>query len=264
MLKQRLLTALCAIPILLAAIFSPYIFIFKILVLICLGFGIYEFLTVVQIPKKDILILFFAGLLHVFYLLFIPVMMRRDIIEFSFLLIIIFCFYVMKPKENLEGIGAQIALAFIGIHYVGTLGSFIGQMRDLPLGPYWILTTMALAWMNDTCAYFAGLKFGKHKLATLISPKKSWEGFIGGYCGSLLGFLIFWFLFHQPIPLARGLLLVLCAGVLGPVGDLAESLFKRTFHIKDSGAIIPGHGGMLDRIDALLFVAPVVYFLAVL
>ena len=112
---------------------------------------------------------------------------------------------------------------------------------------------------NDTCAYFAGRAFGKHKLAPLLSPKKTWEGFAGGFVGTL-GFLFAGkALFPETFAGLTSTDLVLLgvpSAFLGPVGDLAESLLKRNYDVKDSGNILPGHGGMLDRIDAAFFVCP--------
>ncbi len=96
-------------------------------------------------------------------------------------------------------------------------------------------------------------------MAPLVSPGKTWEGFATGLVGSLLGYLLVWYGFGQPIPLGPGLCLALATGFTGPAGDISESLLKRSMGVKDSGTLIPGHGGMLDRIDALLFNAPVVY-----
>ena len=95
-----------------------------------------------------------------------------------------------------------------------------------------------------------------------ISPGKTVEGFFGGYLGTLAGFFLFWLLLENDLALWKGIVLTMLVGIAGPIGDLSESLIKRSFHVKDSGNIIPGHGGMLDRIDALLFTAPVVYFFA--
>ncbi|MGB8930132.1 MAG: phosphatidate cytidylyltransferase, partial [Anaeromyxobacteraceae bacterium] len=128
----------------------------------------------------------------------------------------------------------------------------------------WVLMAFAVTWGNDTFAYFAGLNFGRHKLYERISPKKSWEGALGGVAGALAGaFLVRTFLLPglgAPTVLA----VALGGSILGPLGDLSESMVKRAAGVKDSGKLIPGHGGVLDRIDALLFVAPWVYACALL
>jgi phosphatidate cytidylyltransferase len=144
--------------------------------------------------------------------------------------------------------------------YVGLLG-FLALLRNMPgdEGPAYILMTLMFAWMPDSGAYFAGRAFGKTKLYEAVSPKKTREGFIGGLLGGAVAAALAHFWYLPTIPLEHALpLAVLCACV-GQLGDLVESLLKRSTEIKDSGNILPGHGGLLDRIDGLLFVAPIVY-----
>jgi phosphatidate cytidylyltransferase len=119
---------------------------------------------------------------------------------------------------------------------------------------------MLCVTLSDTGAYYAGSAFGSHRMAPVISPKKSWEGVAGGVIGSLIGALLGHFWFFQRLPLAHALALgvVLCAA--GILGDLGESMLKRTAGVKDSSALLPGHGGVLDRVDSLLVAAPVLYY----
>ena len=130
-------------------------------------------------------------------------------------------------------------------------------------GLQWVISALVITWANDTCAYFAGRLFGRHKLHPAVSPNKTWEGFAGGAVGSVAGmFIARWVAFPALTPvdcIALGLL----GAVLGPLGDLCESLLKRAHGMKDSGSLIPGHGGLLDRVDALLFNAPAVYLYVV-
>lgn len=152
-----------------------------------------------------------------------------------------------------------------GLPYVGLGMVAIYRLRltggtlDSGAGPSWVYVTLLATWSNDTFAYFAGRAFGKHKMYEKVSPKKTWEGFAGGVVGSV-GML---FVMRAGLPDSFGHFTsvdLLCIGVpaavLAPLGDLAESLLKRNFGVKDSGNTIPGHGGMLDRVDALLLVAP--------
>jgi len=111
---------------------------------------------------------------------------------------------------------------------------------------------------DDIAAYFVGTRFGAHKMAPSISPAKSWEGFAGGIAGALFGAFLFFVLIHGLDPL-HGLGLGLLIGLLAPVGDLIESMAKREIGIKDSGTLLPGHGGVLDRVDAIVFCAPFVF-----
>lgn len=153
----------------------------------------------------------------------------------------------------------RIALAWL---YLGLLPASIVGLR-LRYGFDWVILAFAVTWANDTFAYFAGLSFGRHKLSEKISPKKTWEGFAGGAVGSLVGAAAMqhWRLAAE-LPLAGALALGAGAAVVGPLGDLVESLWKRAYGVKDSSRLIPGHGGLLDRIDALLFVAPWIYVFA--
>jgi phosphatidate cytidylyltransferase len=126
-------------------------------------------------------------------------------------------------------------------------------------GPGYVLFTLMLSWLADTGGYFAGRFFGKTKLYEAVSPKKTREGFAGSVAGAVTGSLLAHYWYLPSLPLVHGLLLALVGGTLGQMGDLAESLLKRSTGIKDSGWIVPGHGGILDRIDALLIASPVVY-----
>ncbi len=131
--------------------------------------------------------------------------------------------------------------------------------RDVPQGPSYVVMMLMFAWFADTGGYFAGRFLGKRKLYEAVSPKKTVEGAIGGLAGSLFGGLFAHFVYLPQIPLAHVVPLAVVASAFGQAGDLAESLVKRSTGVKDSGQIVPGHGGILDRVDALLFVSVVVY-----
>jgi phosphatidate cytidylyltransferase len=148
--------------------------------------------------------------------------------------------------------------------YCGVLLAAVVGLR-LRFGVGWVILSFVVTWANDTFAYFAGHAFGRHRMAERISPKKTWEGFAGGAVGSVAGALVTRWLFPDlGADLSAPMAVLLGAGgaVLGPLGDLSESALKRAAGVKDSGKIIPGHGGLLDRIDALLFVSPWVYVFA--
>jgi phosphatidate cytidylyltransferase len=166
----------------------------------------------------------------------------------------------LSAPEPSEAAGRRLAWLVAGPLYAGGLLSSVGALHVGVLGPtevggQWVLLAMWLAWGSDTAGYFAGRFFGKHPLAPRVSPKKTVEGSIGGLLGSLTGGLAAHFWFLPSLPLAHAVALSLVAGALGQAGDLVESLIKRSTHTKDSGAILPGHGGMLDRIDALMMTA---------
>jgi len=149
----------------------------------------------------------------------------------------------------------RVVLAWL---YCGLLASTLVGLR-VHGGTAWVVLAFVVTWANDTFAYFAGMLFGKHPLYARVSPKKTWEGFAGGAAGSVVGALVVRSTMLREIPMVEALLIGAGAAVLGPLGDFTESLLKRAAGVKDSGKLIPGHGGLLDRIDALLFVVPWVY-----
>jgi phosphatidate cytidylyltransferase len=165
-------------------------------------------------------------------------------------------------QAPLEEIPRSVAVVVLAWLYCGLLIATLVALRTR-FGVAWVIMAFVVTWANDTFAYFSGHAFGRHKLYERISPKKTWEGFAGGAVGSVVGALAVHWLLHPPALTAAAAVAVgLGAAVFGPLGDLAESMIKRAAGVKDSGKIIPGHGGLLDRIDALLFVAPWVYVCA--
>jgi phosphatidate cytidylyltransferase len=165
-------------------------------------------------------------------------------------------------EDELQNAPRRVALALLGAVYPGLLLSSLVRLRQLERGEWWVVLALTVTWLNDTCAYFAGRAFGKRTLAERISPSKTWEGAIGGGLGSVAGALVvqhFWL--PQLAPWGAALIGG-GAAVLGPLGDLSESMLKRAYGAKDSGRLLPGHGGILDRLDALLFNAPFVLLVA--
>lgn len=170
------------------------------------------------------------------------------------------------------------ALTFTGAIYISWLLSHFVLLRSItvPLNPSplsflriepgtaWVFLVFAVTFLQDTFAYFVGRSFGRHKLAPILSPKKTWEGAIGGMTGAIVASLLSVFLMGLPISYGSAILIGIIGGIVGPLGDLSESLIKRMVGVKDIGKIIPGHGGMLDRADSLLFTAPILYYVALL
>jgi phosphatidate cytidylyltransferase len=208
--------------------------------------------------------------------------MRRyvalDWTGFALITAVIASLSVELPRRNRQNSLLHWALTLAGATYVGwTLahfvllraiehpiapGALLGFLR-LESGAAWIVYVVTITLASDTFAYFAGRTFGRHKMAPYLSPKKSWEGAAGGLIGATVTGLVLVPLLGLPVSLAAGALLGFVGSVAGQAGDLAESLIKRQVNIKDSGHIIPGHGGVLDRLDSHLFTGPVLYYLIV-
>lgn len=175
---------------------------------------------------------------------------------FTFIFIINLIFLVCKfPEYGFT----DIAATFGGAVYVGWLLSHLIFVQKLPEGFHFVVLLLVATWSTDTAAYFVGMNLGRRKLAPVLSPKKTVEGAAGGVAGSILAALLVGLLAPR-MAVYHYVILGLLVGIIGQVGDLFESALKRMAGIKDSGAIIPGHGGVLDRFDSLLFTGPAVYY----
>jgi len=173
--------------------------------------------------------------------------------------------HVFGYEHGQDKSGVDFGITLGGILYFGWLGSFLIRLRDLPNGEFWMFLALPAAWFADTGAYLIGRKFGKHRFSPRTSPKKTWEGYIAGVVSAavltpLLALL--WNLRVPEITWLIGLIFGLAIGILSPIGDLGESVFKRQFGLKDSSNLLPGHGGMMDRIDTWLWAAIIGYYLA--
>ena len=171
---------------------------------------------------------------------------------------LIFSFTYHLIKGPIQDAPTRVAHLVTGFIY-GSVGLIATcALRQMPQGLMWVISALVITWANDTSAYFAGRFLGRHKLYPAVSPNKTWEGFVGGLVGSVGGMFVSRLLFPVFTPMDC-LFLGIFGGILGPIGDLCESMLKRAYGVKDSGRAIPGHGGVLDRIDALLFNAPLVF-----
>ncbi len=164
-------------------------------------------------------------------------------------------------RGPLEGASAAITGATFTAVYFVVVGGAMGLLRLAfpdPLGPRVVLLHCLTIWGGDSGAYYLGSRFGKHKLAPRVSPKKSWEGILGGTLGTFFGVWFCRTVFFPQLDWTVACLVATALSVLAPIGDLVESLFKRDAGVKDSSDLIPGHGGFLDRTDSLFFAAPFV------
>lgn len=177
-------------------------------------------------------------------------------------LMVLMSLYVFTfPRYKTE----EVTVAFFGVFYAAVMLSYLYQVRVMTDGTYLVWLIFFSSWGCDTCAYCVGMLFGRHKLAPTLSPKKSIEGAVGGVVGAaLLGFLYATFFQDKMMEISNPQ--VACAAacaiaaVISQIGDLAASAIKRNHDIKDYGHLIPGHGGILDRFDSMLFTAPAIFF----
>lgn len=184
------------------------------------------------------------------------------IVFFIAYLIVLMGTYVFTfPKFKAE----DVMVCFFGMFYVVLMLSYIYQVRMMQDGAYIVWLIFLCSWGCDTCAYLVGVMFGKHKMAPVLSPKKSIEGGIGGVAGAaLLGF-IYATIFKDKITIDNANIIfpIVCAvgGIISQIGDLTASGIKRNHDIKDYSRLIPGHGGILDRFDSVIITAPIIYYL---
>ncbi|MEI7817265.1 MAG: phosphatidate cytidylyltransferase [Desulfuromonadales bacterium] len=176
------------------------------------------------------------------------------------LLFIIFSLIFLFRVRTIDNAAREVAFALLAFLYIPFLLMHLVLLRQTPFGVQWLFVIMLIVMTNDSTAYYTGSAFGKHRLYPLVSPKKSIEGAIGGLIGSLCGTLLAKFTFFPQLSFFDVVVTALVVGIVGQSGDLFESLLKRSFGVKDSGSIIPGHGGVLDRLDSILFAAPVTYY----
>ncbi len=260
-LKVRLLTALVVVPPLMWLLFLGPAYGFFLLVLFAAGVASDELFRMTHpqdIVARVVGILTTLGVSASLYL------WGTDPRVLLTLLFVVPLLGLMVPLWRLGDIPTAALRTFAGVTgplYIGGLLSALALVRRDAgaVGPHYVFMCLTFAWLADTGGYFFGRFLGKRKLYEAVSPKKTRAGFVGALLGAELGGLLGHFCYLRSIPLAHVVPLALVAGALGQGGDLVESLLKRSTGIKDSGSIVPGHGGMLDRIDALIIVAPVVY-----
>ena len=169
--------------------------------------------------------------------------------------------YYLFRFRDIPSVASRIAGTITGIVYAGFLTTYLAKLKliDPKQAGDTVVVVLVVAWLADTGGYFAGRFLGKAKLYEAVSPKKTWAGAIGGLADSLLGVIVLKLAFATYLEWIDVVMIAIPGGILGQLGDLAESLIKRSVGVKDSGALLPGHGGILDRIDAVLFIAPYVY-----
>ncbi len=262
MFKKRVISALCIFLLLFFAVwFDKPLPWFLILVAVWGAFAVLEFYRIAADGKVQPLRLF--GLLWTLLFILSPYLnneiLTPPLLLTSALMLSLIC---LIPRRNKEGIFLGWAWTIAGVLYTGWLLSYFVTLRELDHGRNWVYFALFITFASDIAAFFVGRALGKHKLAPSISPHKTWEGAIAGLIGALIISLLFTLPTPLSLPLGYGqaILLGLLVSIFGQLGDLAESLLKRSIGIKDSGNSIPGHGGFLDRMDSIVFAGVVVYY----
>ncbi len=181
----------------------------------------------------------------------------------AFAVMVILMLNLLRIRQ--EGLDiSRVGKVILGVMYVPLLMSHFILIRQEPEGIRWIFFILVLAFSGDIAAYYVGRGMGRRKLLPEVSPGKTVEGTIGLFAGSIIGCMLFRQLFFPILPVSHTVILGLVGSVAGQLGDLCESALKRTAGVKDSGTLLPGHGGILDRLDCLMFITPFVYYYRVL
>ena len=262
-LQKRVITGLLGAAALMSLVIFGGIFGSAILgVIIALGM-IYEFASIVlTLPDKAEKRNAMLGLTWLvgFTNAFVP----RS--EYECLLVVflgLFLYYLFSAERHRDEAFSlhfrELMYSIFGMIYLGFLPVFLPLIRGLPNGQHWVILFFLLVWGEDIAAFFVGKKYGHQRLYPLISPKKTIAGALGGLGAGLLVAVFYKLVFFHGLPWGSAVIISLVIGALSQVGDLCESFFKRAFSVKDSGGILPGHGGFLDRFDGIVFSLPVMY-----
>ncbi len=188
----------------------------------------------------------------------------ESLLALMLLFLVIMAYHVVQYERGNDQAALNFAISICGLVYIGWLGGYVISMREAAGGQWWLLLIFPAVWLTDLGGYLIGRAFGKHKLSRRVSPKKSWEGYFGGILFSALatwGLAWLWQFAYPPLEPQMGLIIGLVIGSITPLGDLGESMLKRQFGVKDSSNLLPGHGGVLDRIDSWLWAAVIGYYL---
>jgi phosphatidate cytidylyltransferase len=250
---------LIALPILLVFVLKSSFFSFFCLILGLTAAGLLEFYRM-ALPLRR-----YAGFIASFAgALLLPTVVFKCL-PFPLSLTLLFLFIALLSLFKISDIkrsAGEAGLFLLGFLYIPLLMSYLVLLREMDHGVKWIFLLLIIVMSGDTAAFYVGSSIGKRKLYPIVSPNKSVEGMVGGLGGSILGTLLAGATFFPELTLVGAVVTALFVGLLGQLGDLFESLLKRSFGVKDSGNIFPGHGGMLDRLDSVLFAAPSLYIYA--
>ena len=263
MFKTRLISGIVLVIVLIATVGTGGNVLFGLLAVVSL-IGLTELYKVVEVQNKLLGVVGYLAAVAYYALLYTGNLQYMTLLTIVFLVLIMAVYVFTFPNHKSE----QVMTVFFGLFYVAVMLSYIYQTRMLEDGGVVVWLIFLSSWGCDTCAYCAGMLLGKHKMAPKLSPKKSVEGGVGGVVGAALLGALFALAMNQWAGAHASVLeyAVICGvgGMISQVGDLAASAIKRNHDIKDYGKLIPGHGGILDRFDSVIFTAPIIYYLATL
>ena len=261
MLKHRVITAVVGVPLVILAIWfgDPW---FSLLIAAAALAGTYEFYRMANFDRREPLI--YLGLLWALALVLSPHYRNPGVLPLAITAMMVISLICLLLRPSREKAFLDWAWTIVGALYVGWMLSYWLRLRGLEYGQNWVYLAMLTTFANDTGAYFIGRAMGKHKLASAISPAKTWEGAIGGLISAILAAIVIAMVLNLISPFTfkywQIMLLGFLVSIFAQIGDLVESLLKRSTGAKESGNLLPGHGGILDRFDSLIFVGAVVYY----
>lgn len=271
MLRYRVITAAAGLPLIIPAIWfgDPWPW-FSLLIAAAALAGTFEFYHMANFDRREPLL--YLGLLWTLALVISPHWTNPDLLPIIITATVVVSLICLLLRRSREKAFRDWAWTIVGALYVGWMLSYWLNLRGLEDGRNWVYLAMLTTFANDTGAYFIGRARGKHKLAPAISPAKTWEGAIGGLISAVLAAIVIAMVLEL-ISVKVGapfvfrywqiMLLGFLVGLFAQLGDLIESLLKRNMGVKESGNLLPGHGGILDRFDSLIFVGAVIYYYAV-
>ncbi|HEY9074969.1 MAG TPA: phosphatidate cytidylyltransferase [Anaerolineaceae bacterium] len=266
MLRQRLIVANILIPVVVTLIAIGG-WAYNLLILVFLGIGAFEFWRLFRTGGfSPSLALLLAGTLGLGLQRTLAGFSGSDL-SISLLFLVAMSWQVIQYQRGISTAALDLMITLGGVLYLGWVGGYLISLRSLPDGLWWVMLILPVIWLADTGAYIFGRAWGKHKLCPRVSPNKSWEGYFGGVLFGALSGLAFGFLWGLRAPVItplKGLLFGVVLSALVPLGDLGESMLKRTFGVKDTGRLFWAHGGVLDRIDSWMFGVVIGYYLVML
>jgi len=253
---KRVLTGIIGVPLLVALIYFAPTWVFTVVILFVALLGLNEFYSMTS-PEKPQTIVFFNYLLTAGLFCSLLVKGSYYIAITPLFIMLPLALFMVRYREKPPKIG-EIGRILMGPFYICLPLMLLVVIFGLPRGQWWVFFILAVIFAGDTGSFYVGRSLGKHKLSR-ISPGKTWEGTIGGLLSNIAAAVICGYLFFPSLSVTSIVVLALAIGIGGQIGDLAESMLKRISKAKDSGTVLPGHGGLLDRIDGLLFAIPILY-----